>query len=720
MVLSTIMLSGACARRAAVSAFTTTTGVLIRRPNTAFGAVGRQLPMGFQQLQSTHISVTQQRPLVSLSMSAPAPQTAPTASANDNSSASRSRAPFAMPKNSPDDNIDTTAQAAGSSLTVLNSKTNWSQLGLMEDIASAVYDHEGLVAPTPVQKKVIPAILGLAAAKQKRQQQGGGASASSMTSTQSVVFAAATGSGKTLAYVLPILQQLKQEELAFDTSSTDGTNSTSKTTNTGQFWKPKRPRAVVLAPTRELAHQISAVIKNLSHVVKLSSVLLVGGEDYGKQRKRLDKPIDIVVATPGRLVKHMTDSNLFVGSIQYIVVDEMDTMLEQGFQDDLQRFIHPVLYEKGSGTKASPAWTLRPTAAHLIMTSATMTKEVKRLIGATTGSATANTKQGKQQQAQALLEPTKGIRLPTETIRTIELPGLHRVVPRLRQVFVDCGKVDKLSLLIDVVHQSTNAGSAMSTAERNTLQATGVRKQPLTLVFCNTVGSCRAAEHALAEAGIASLCYHGELNSAQRFDNLQTFRESGQVSVSVDEDDTADEDDAPPCTVLVCTDIAARGLDVPQVDHVVMFDFPLNPIDYLHRAGRTARGINQRHSTATDSKNSAAKGTNANGNTQLSAGNGRVTALVAKRDQVLAKAIEMAVQRGEALDELSSRKEDYVPGSGGARADSNSNSKRGDNIGGSNEGNGKRSTTTRANRPGGVKTKKSTARRSTNNKKNRR
>lgn len=141
------------------------------------------------------------------------------------------------------------------------------------------------------------------------------------------------------------------------------------------------------------------------------------------------------------------------------------------------------------------------------------------------------------------------------------------------------------------------------------------------MVFCNTVASCRAAEHALAEAGIATLCYHGELNSNLRGSNLKTFMENGSN-----------------CNVLVCTDMAARGLDIPSVDHVVMFDFPLNPIDYLHRAGRTARGLDD----------VGAKG--------------RVTALVAKRDKVLAQAIEKAVQNGQPLDALTGRKSDYDVG----------------------------------------------------------
>jgi superfamily II DNA/RNA helicase len=139
----------------------------------------------------------------------------------------------------------------------------------------------------------------------------------------------------------------------------------------------------------------------------------------------------------------------------------------------------------------------------------------------------------------------------------------------------------------------------------------------------------------LAESGLTSLCYHGDLNSDDREENLKQFRTAGEGGPS----------DA---SVLVCTDIASRGLDVPQVDHVVMFDFPLNPIDYLHRAGRTARGLS---------------GSGASGNNNaIKRGEGKVTALVTKRDRVLASAIEGAVQRGESLEGLSSRKSDYAQG----------------------------------------------------------
>lgn len=528
----------------------------------------------------------------------------------DASAISRARAPFRMPKDSYDDSMPTAVHIKG------GGGIHWSKLGLMEEFVMAVYEVEhgmGLQAPTPVQSTVIPALL-------------------NMGPSQSVAFAAATGSGKTLAYLLPIMQQLKIQEMDLITTTTNSNNaSATATVKLMEERRPKRPRVLVLAPTRELAQQISSVIKSLSHTIKLSSAVVVGGEDYGTQKKKLDKYLDIVVATPGRLVKHRNDGNIFLGSVQYVVVDEMDTMLEQGFQADIGNLVHPLLYTKDRNGKALLQGGLREGAPRVVLTSATMTNAVKRLlkVPGVPPKRRLQQKGGPQDD-----DSVQTMQLPSN-IRVIELPGLHRVVPRLRQVFVDVGNVDKLSLLLDVVLSGGGKGSAISTKERKN---SGSSTRPLTMVFCNTVASCRAAEHALAEAGINSLCYHGEMNSMERSENLKLFRESGEGL-----DDTLPN-------VLVCTDIAARGLDVPQVDHVVMFDFPLNPIDYLHRAGRTARGLGSGTTTSHGNHDS------------LRPGSGRVTALVAKRDRVLAAAIESAVQRGEPLDNLSSRKSDYLPG----------------------------------------------------------
>lgn len=533
----------------------------------------------------------------------------------DGSSAARSRAPFKAPQSSFDDSIP---EALSSSPDLA-----WSRMGLSTDIAQFATNQMGFQdGPTPVQRMAIPAILGGCAKGLITPTN----DKSSVSKIQSIAFAAATGSGKTLAYVLPIIQSLKSQEEFYVSHERQS----------------KRPKAIILAPTRELATQIASVVKQFSHTIKFSSEHIVGGgEDMGKQRKKLNRPIDILVATPGRLLKHWKKGNVYLKNIQFLVIDEVDTMLAQGFQEDIASILHPLLYQHpGPFPNANDIQPIAG-APQVIVTSATMTNSVKQLLQDTS----IKSKQTKS--------TTNTIVLP-KNMRVLTAPGLHKAVPRLKQVFIDVGNVDKLSLLVDVV---------------------GSKRGGLTLVFCNTVSSCRAAQHALAESGIDSMCYHGELNSSLRADNLKMFRLAGKEEQYTEEDDEFEDDDLDDVVdtasfhnqrqkqlprVLVCTDIAARGLDVPEVDHVVMFDFPLNPIDYLHRAGRTARGV----IAATDTPQTKNK---------KKAGYGLVSALVAKRDRVLAMAIESAVQKGEPLDGLSSRKTDYLPGGklGGTRTGNN-------------------------------------------------
>ncbi|CAN0496389.1 unnamed protein product, partial [Ectocarpus sp. 12 AP-2014] len=381
----------------------------------------------------------------------------------------------------------------------------------------------GFDSPSKIQRKAIPQIL----------------------SGGNVVFAASTGSGKTLAYLMPLIQQLKVEEAQAE----EGGESIRQT---------KRPRAIVLVPTRELAVQVLEVAKRLSRSCKFSSCGVVGGEDYGKQRQRLAGTVDIVVGTPGRLLKHHEAGNFFMSKANYVVVDEVDTMLTQGFAADIEKLNRPLL--------ANPT---RRDTAQLIFVTATLTKAVRKLLG----------EDGDYPK-----------------VRQVETRDVHHTLPSLKHVMIDIKGRDKMSALIDIAQQH-------------------YKDFKRTLVFCNTVKSCRAAEFGLREVDLKALSYHGEVPSDERSSNLERFK-AGQAKY------------------LVCTDIASRGLDMPDVDHVVMFDFPLNPIDYLHRSGRTAR--------------MGAKG--------------RVTSLLAKRDLVLAAAIEQAVQSGLPLDELSSRRTDYATG----------------------------------------------------------
>jgi superfamily II DNA/RNA helicase len=510
-------------------------------------------------------------------------------STSDESAVSKSRAPFRMPRNSADDSSQENSNTAAA--------LSWNKLGLLTEICSCLQNELELPTPTTVQSLVIPQLL--------------------KTEKESMAFLAATGSGKTLSYVLPLVQQLKEQEM-FESFER----------------KPKRPRVLIMAPTRELAMQITSVVKSLSHAVKLSTQALVGGVNKGSQRKALEnRPVDIVVATPGRLLQQWKDGNLFLGSVQTVVLDEMDTMLEQGFQRELRDILYPLLYaaspkevdiaaEKDGwgGTKPKKKTTggalttdvtnlpLKQNAPQIVMTSATMTQSIQRLLGENPKTSklavTAKRLHGSHPGDAAEEKDNAKLRFPP--MKIVSTPGLHKAIPRLQQIFVDVGNTDKVSLLLDVIAS---------------------QRAQATIIFCNTASSVRAVQYALAEARIESFGYHGELNSAVRTENLQKFREI--ASDKSKEPNSLDKN-----KILVCTDIGARGLDIPQVDSVVMFDFPLNAMDYLHRSGRTARG----------------------------AGKGKVTALVAKRDKVLATAIQQAVLRGDTLDGLSSRKSDYRPG----------------------------------------------------------
>ncbi|VEU36591.1 unnamed protein product [Pseudo-nitzschia multistriata] len=502
-----------------------------------------------------------------------------------------------MPRNSADDS----SQKAGKNSANSGAALSWNKLGLLTEICSCLQDELKLPTPTMVQSLVIPQLLG--------------------TEKESIAFLAATGSGKTLSYVLPLVQQLKEQEMFEDYER-----------------RPKRPRVLILAPTRELALQITAVVKSLSHAVKLSTQALVGGVNKGSQRKAMEnRPVDIVVATPGRLLQQWKDGNLFLGSVQTVVVDEMDTMLEQGFQRELRDIMYPLLYaaspkevdiaaEKDGWGGTRPVkkkagkvvpndnfsnLPLKENAPQIVMTSATMTQSIQRLLGENPKTSklavTAKRLHGSHPAANADEKDSgANAKLKFPPMKIVSTPGLHKAIPRLEQIFVDVGQTDKVSLLLDVIAS---------------------QRARATIIFCNTASSVRAVQYALAEARMESLAYHGELNSAVRTENLKKFRE-------IASDKSMETDNFDNNKILVCTDIGARGLDIPQVDSVVMFDFPLNAMDYLHRSGRTARG----------------------------AGKGKVTALVAKRDKVLATAIQQAVLRGETLDGLSSRKSDYRPG----------------------------------------------------------
>eukprot|EP00889_Picochlorum_renovo_P001014 jgi/Picre1/28044/NNA_001004.t1 len=241
------------------------------------------------------------------------------------------------------------------------------------------------------------------------------------------------------------------------------------------------------------------------------SVLLTGGGEMATQKAALGKGVDVLIGTPSKVVQHAEKGNLFYGDVEVVVLDEADTMMDRGFGPEVEKILKAVQN--------------KPQRARCVLVSATMTKQVKHLV---------NTMFPK--------------------IRAVETTTLHKGVSGSRHTFLPAqGGVGKLDIAIQLVDADYARGQR-------------------TMVFCNTLDSCRAVEHYLSEQGIPSVCYHGDVPVAERKEAIAKF---SQEYI----------DASPP--ILVATDLAARGLDIPgKVDHVVNFDFPLNPVDYLHRTGR--------------------------------------------------------------------------------------------------------------------------------------
>lgn len=368
----------------------------------------------------------------------------------------------------------------------------------------------GIEVPTEIQCIGIPAVL----------------------DGSSVVLGSHTGSGKTLAYMLPLVQLLRCDEELY-----------------GMLMKPRRPRAVVLCPTRELSEQVFRVAKSISHHARFRSTRISGGGRSRPQEDSLNVPVDMIVGTPGRLLQHIEDGNMAYGDIKYLVLDEADTMFDRGFGPDIRKFLGPL--KKRAEKPGDQGF-------QTVLVAATMTKAVQKLVD----------------------EEFQGItHLRTST--------LHKKIASARHDFIKLGSEDKMESLLQVLEPSLAKGNRV-------------------MVFCNTLNSSRAVDHCLSENQIFTVNYHGEVPAAERVENLKKFK-------SEDGD----------CPTLVCTDLAARGLDL-DVDHVIMFDFPSNAIDYLHRTGRTAR--------------MGAKG--------------KVTSLVTKKDLLLATRIEEAIKKNESLESL--------------------------------------------------------------------
>jgi superfamily II DNA/RNA helicase len=338
--------------------------------------------------------------------------------------------------------------------------TDFSTLGLSAETLKSIAA-TGYTTPTPIQEQAIPVAL----------------------AGRDVLGIAQTGTGKTAAFTLPMI-----ERLAAGRS------------------RARMPRSLVLAPTRELADQVAAAFDKYATGQKLTWALLIGGVSFEDQVKKLDRGVDVLIATPGRLLDHFERGKLLLTGVQIMVVDEADRMLDMGFIPDIERI-----------------FKLTPPSRQTLFFSATMPPEITRLT------------------TQFLKDPTRiEATRPAQTADTIS--------QFIAKTPSSDPKVKRTALRAMITKSEVQNG----------------------IVFCNRKTDVDIVAKSLARHGIDAAPIHGDLEQSMRMRTLENFRKGA-------------------LRILVASDVAARGLDIPAVSHVFNYDVPFHADDYVHRIGRTGR-----------------------------------------------------------------------------------------------------------------------------------
>ena len=335
---------------------------------------------------------------------------------------------------------------------------SFNQLGLSEALLKAI-TKKGYSTPSPIQEKAIPVIL----------------------DRKDILASAQTGTGKTAGFTLPILELLSERPAT----------------------KRRVIRSLILTPTRELAAQIKQNVDEYSHFVDIKSTVIFGGVNANPQIKTLRSGVDILIATPGRLLDLHGQRVLSLSEVEILVLDEADRMLDMGFLRDIRRILD-----------------LLPTKRQNLLFSATFSKEIKHLANS-----------------------------------FLDRPVLVEATPENTTV----EKIDQRVYRVDQSKKTSLITKLISEGEWSQV-----------LIFTRTKHGANRLCQKLEKAGINSAAIHGNKTQAARTKALSGFK-NGSVSV------------------LVATDIAARGLDIPLLPHVVNFELPNIPEDYIHRIGRTGR-----------------------------------------------------------------------------------------------------------------------------------
>lgn len=341
-------------------------------------------------------------------------------------------------------------------------------LGLSAELLSAV-EKKGYREATPIQQQAIPLIL----------------------EGKDILAGAQTGTGKTAGFTLPLLQRLQQ------------------TYCSGQ--KPY-PRVLVLTPTRELAAQVDESVRDYGRYLPFRSTAIFGGVSINPQKQKLIKGVDIVVATPGRLLDHLQQRSINLSKVEILVLDEADRMLDMGFIRDIRKILNVI-----------------PKQRQTLLFSATFSQEIRALT-------------------------TEFLKKPS----MIQVTPQNTAVELVTQIVYPVDKNRKRELL------------AHKISEENWQQV---------LVFTRTKHSANKLAEQLGKDGITSTAIHGNKSQGARTSALANFK-AGTVRV------------------LVATDIAARGIDIDKLPHVVNYELPNVPEDYVHRIGRTARAGHKGHAVS--------------------------------------------------------------------------------------------------------------------------
>jgi superfamily II DNA/RNA helicase len=336
-------------------------------------------------------------------------------------------------------------------------KKTFDELGLGPKVLDAI-NQAGYTEPTPIQAQAIPEAL----------------------AGRDILGIAQTGTGKTASFTLPMIEKLGRGRA-----------------------RARMPRSLIVEPTRELAAQVSENFEVYGKNHKLTMALLIGGVSFGDQEKKLDRGVDVLIATPGRLLDHFERGKVLLTGVQTLVIDEADRMLDMGFIPDIERICK-----------------LIPGKRQTLFFSATMPPEITRLT------------------KTFLKDPVR-----------IEVAKASSTASTVTQKLVPTSRLEKRDVLRDI------------------LKTEEVKNA---IVFCNRKRDVGVLHRSLVKHGFSAGCLHGDLDQSTRMRTLAGFK-NNEIQI------------------LVASDVAARGLDIPDVSHVVNFDVPSHAEDYVHRIGRTGR-----------------------------------------------------------------------------------------------------------------------------------